>query len=97
MARHYMPDLILMDVQMPGMDGLTAAGILKQDPSMASTPIIALTALAMRGDEERIRAAGCDGYIAKPFQYRDFLTRVRAALDAKCGASCQSAPDSREL
>ncbi|MDB5840142.1 MAG: response regulator receiver [Herminiimonas sp.] len=75
-----MPDLILMDVQMAGMDGLTATAILKRNRVTSAIPIIALTAFAMRGDEEKIRAAGCDDYIAKPFHYPDFLSRVENAL-----------------
>src|SRR4029434_4258228 len=80
LARHERPDLILMDVQLPGMDGLEATALLKQDDATRAIPVIALTALAMKGDEERIRAAGCDGYIAKPIHYKDFLARVAAQL-----------------
>lgn len=80
MARHDHPDLILMDIQLPGMDGLEATGILKKDEATRAIPIIALTALAMKGDEARIRAAGCDGYIAKPLAYKDFLTVISAQL-----------------
>jgi len=79
-ARNQRPDLVLMDVQMAGMDGLTAAGILKRDPATAAIPIIALTAFAMRGDEEKILATGCDGYIAKPFHYPDLLAKVNEVL-----------------
>jgi len=75
-ARLAKPQLILMDIQLPGIDGLAATALLKRDPSTSSIPVIALTALAMKGDEERIRAAGCDGYIAKPLQYRNFLAQV---------------------
>ena len=74
------PDLILMDIQLPGMDGLEATGMLKRDEATRAIPVIALTALAMKGDEERIRAAGCDGYIAKPLAYRDFLATISAHL-----------------
>ena len=66
LARDEQPDLILMDIQLPGMDGLEATALLKRDDATRAIPVIALTALAMKGDEERIRAAGCDGYIAKP-------------------------------
>jgi len=79
-ARAEHPDLILMDIQLPGMDGLEATGLLKRDDATRAIPVIALTALAMKGDEERIRAAGCDGYIAKPLAYRDFLTVISAQL-----------------
>jgi len=80
MARAERPDLILMDIQLPGMDGLAATAILKQDPSTRAMPVLALTALAMKGDEERIRAAGCDGYIAKPIGIQDFLATIAAQL-----------------
>jgi len=60
------PDVILMDIQLPGMDGLEATKLLKQDSDTADVPIIAITAHAMRGDEDRIKAAGCEGYIPKP-------------------------------
>ena len=74
------PDLILMDIQLPGMDGLQATALLKADAVTRDIPVIALTALAMKGDEARIRAAGCDGYIGKPLAYRDFLATIAAHL-----------------
>jgi two-component system cell cycle response regulator DivK len=80
LARDEQPNLILMDIQLPGMDGLQATVLLKGDKATGAIPVIALTALAMKGDEERIRAAGCDGYIAKPMRYQDFLTTVAAQL-----------------
>ena len=80
LAREKHPDLILMDIQLPGMDGLQATGLLKADEATRDIPVIALTALAMKGDEERILAAGCDGYIAKPLDYKDFLAVVAASL-----------------
>ncbi len=80
LARKERPDLILMDIQLPGMDGLEATALLKVDDATHAIPVIALTALAMKGDEERIRAAGCDAYIAKPLSYRDFLAVVAAQL-----------------
>ena len=80
MARDEQPNLILMDIQLPGMDGLEATVLLKRDAATRAIPVIALTALAMKGDEERIRAAGCDGYIAKPLAYRDFLATISARL-----------------
>jgi two-component system, cell cycle response regulator DivK len=79
-ARAELPDLILMDIQLPGMDGLQAAALLKADPVTRAIPIIALTALAMKGDEERIRAAGCDDYIAKPLDYKNLLTVIGSNL-----------------
>jgi two-component system cell cycle response regulator DivK len=86
MARERLPDLILMDVQLPGMDGLEATALLKQDAATRAIPVIALTALAMKGDEERIRAAGCNGYIAKPMRIQEFLTAVAAHLAASPAA-----------
>jgi two-component system cell cycle response regulator DivK len=80
LARERQPNLILMDIQLPGMDGLKATALLKGDDTTRAIPVIALTALAMAGDEERIRAAGCDGYIAKPFAYREFLATIAAQL-----------------
>ena len=68
--REFQPRLILMDIQLPGMDGLTLTRQLKADPRTSGIPIIAATAYAMKGDEERVRAAGCDGYITKPIDTR---------------------------
>ena len=82
LARQMRPDLILMDIQLPGMDGLAAIAVLKQDETTRAIPVIALTALAMKGDEGRILAAGCDAYIAKPMNYREFLATVAARLPA---------------
>jgi two-component system, cell cycle response regulator DivK len=82
LARTKLPDLILMDIQLPGMDGLEATRLLKLDAATWAIPVIALTALAMKGDEERIRAAGCDGYIAKPLRYQAFLATVGRFLPA---------------
>ncbi len=83
MARMKHPDLILMDIQLPGMDGLTAAGMLKQDAATQDIPVIALTALAMKGDKDKILAGGCDGYIAKPVHYREFLNKIALFLGAE--------------
>ena len=80
LARAEQPDLILMDMQLPGMDGLEATALLKKDEATRGIPVVALTALAMKGDEERIRAAGCDGYIAKPMRYQEFLATITAQL-----------------
>lgn len=80
-ARAERPDLILMDIQLPGMDGLEATGILKGDPATHAIPVIALTALAMKGDEQRIRAAGCNGYISKPISYQEFLATIATELE----------------
>ena len=81
LARDEQPNLILMDMQLPRMDGLEATALLKRDDATRAIPVIALTALAMKGDEERIRAAGCDGYIAKPMNYHEFLTAIASRLD----------------
>jgi len=80
LARDEQPNLILMDIQLPGMDGLQATALLKGDQATCAIPVIALTALAMKGDEERIRSAGCDGYIAKPMRYQEFLATVASHL-----------------
>ena len=80
LARSQCPELILMDIQLPGMDGLQATTLLKGDPVTQRIPVIALTALAMKGDEERIRSAGCDGYIAKPISYKEFLAAIAIQL-----------------
>jgi CheY-like chemotaxis protein len=69
-----------MDIQLPVMDGLEATRRLKQNPATQDITVVALTAFAMRGDEERMRAAGCDDYIAKPISYADFVARVTRIL-----------------
>ena len=79
-ANAELPNLILMDIQLPGMDGLEATVLLKAALATRAIPVIALTALAMIGDEARIRAAGCDGYIAKPMSIHHFLATVAAQL-----------------
>jgi len=81
LARQNRPDLILMDVQLPGMDGLEATVLLKRDAATATIPIIALSALAMKGDEENSRSAGCDAFIAKPLRYQE----LHAAIDRLLG------------
>ena len=80
-AREQRPDLILMDIQLPGMDGLQATALLKQDTATRAIPVIALTALAMKGDEQKIRNGGCDGYIAKPISVASFLQTVSRFLE----------------
>jgi two-component system cell cycle response regulator DivK len=76
LARECLPKLILMDLQLPGMDGLAASRLLKADAATRGIKIVALTALAMKGDRERVAAAGCDGYISKPIRYQEFLKVV---------------------
>src|SRR6185369_10823078 len=80
LARAEKPDLILMDVQLPGMDGLAATALLKKDPHTAAIPIIALTAMAMKDDREKTRAAGCDAYIAKPLRYQELYAAIDRLL-----------------
>ncbi|MBI3928641.1 MAG: response regulator [Armatimonadetes bacterium] len=80
MARREQPDLILMDLSLPGIDGFEATRRLKQDPSTACIPILAVTAHAMRGDDERALLAGCQGYISKPIDVRIFPLDVRRYL-----------------
>jgi two-component system cell cycle response regulator DivK len=83
LARKLMPDLILMDIQMPGMDGMTAAGILKEDPVTSGLKIIALTSFAMQGDQEKFLAAGFDGYLSKPISTRELPSLVKQWLEAE--------------
>ncbi len=78
--KHTQPDLILMDIQMPGMDGLTLTRLLKANPSYQHIPIVALTAFAMKGDEDKAREAGCYSYITKPIETRRFPGQVAEIL-----------------
>jgi CheY-like chemotaxis protein len=77
-----LPDLILMDIAMPGMDGLTLTRRLKADARFRHIPIVALTASAMKGDDRKALAAGCAGYITKPIDTREFARQVRAFLQS---------------
>ena len=77
MAAEEMPDLILMDINIPGMDGLETTTKLKQNPQLAHIPVIALTANAMKGDKERCLAAGCDGYMQKPVGVSDLRREIQ--------------------
>lgn len=81
MARKHHPDLVLMDIQMPLMDGFTAARRLKDDPLTRALRLIALTSFAMQGDRERILAAGFDDYIAKPIDTREFPLIIQTHLE----------------
>ncbi|MCG2778832.1 MAG: response regulator [Desulfobacterales bacterium] len=76
LAQEHHPDLILMDIQLPGMDGLTATREIKNDPAVKDITVIALTSYAMQGDEEKAKDAGCAGYISKPIDTRSFLETV---------------------
>jgi two-component system, cell cycle response regulator DivK len=80
LARTERPNLILMDIQLPGMDGLAATALLKQDPATAAIPVIALTAMAMKDDQEKTKVAGCDAYIAKPLHYQELYAAIDALL-----------------
>jgi two-component system cell cycle response regulator DivK len=80
LARQHRPDLILMDIQLPEISGLEVAKWLKDDEELAHIPIIAVTAFAMKGDEERIRQGGCEAYISKPISVAHFLEVVRGRL-----------------
>jgi CheY-like chemotaxis protein len=80
MAKDKKPDLILMDIQMPIMDGFEAIRILKTDTETNNIPIVALTSYAMVGDEERMYKAGCDGYLTKPIEIKEFLKKVAEYL-----------------
>ncbi len=92
LARADRPDLILMDVQLPGMDGLAATALLKQDPATAMIPVIALTAMAMKVDQEKSQVAGCDAYIAKPLRYQALYAAIDALLAAKTPATLPLTP-----
>jgi len=76
----HVPDLILMDIQLPGMDGLQLTRHLRRDASLSGVPIVAFTASAIKGDEEIARASGCDGYVTKPINTRTFGSVVRGYL-----------------
>jgi two-component system cell cycle response regulator DivK len=80
LARAHQPNLILMDLALPGMDGLAATELLKKDPVTAAIPVIALTAMAMKEDEEKTRVAGCDAYIAKPLRYKELYAAIETLL-----------------
>ena len=80
LVREKRPDLVLMDIQLPGMDGLSATKIIKEDPDLKDIPIVALTSHAMQGDKEKALAAGCTGYITMPIDTRKFLETVSQYL-----------------
>jgi two-component system, cell cycle response regulator DivK len=81
MAAEHRPDLILMDVQLPVLDGYEATRRIKANPALRHIPIIAVTSYALSGDEEKTREAGCDAYVAKPFSPRLLLAKLRGFLD----------------
>jgi two-component system, cell cycle response regulator DivK len=80
LARAHHPDLILMDIQLPEVSGLEVTKWIKEDDRLRAIPIIAVTAFAMKGDEERIRAGGCEAYLSKPISVSKFLETVRSFL-----------------
>ncbi len=80
LAREYMPDLVLMDLSLPGMDGLAATRALREDPAIQHLTVIALTAHAMKGDEQTALRAGCDGYLTKPIDTRTFAGKIRTFI-----------------
>ncbi|WP_374468214.1 response regulator [Phenylobacterium sp.] len=81
LAREHRPDLILMDIQLPEISGLEVTKWLKEDEDLASIPVVAVTAFAMKGDEERIREGGCEAYISKPISVSHFLDTIKRLLD----------------
>ncbi len=80
MAREHVPDLILMDIQLPEVSGLEVTRWLKADESLRKIPVIAVTAFAMKGDEEKIRSGGCEAYIAKPISVSNFIETIQRVL-----------------
>jgi two-component system cell cycle response regulator DivK len=83
LARAHKPDLILMDIQLPEVSGLEVTRWLKQDDDLKSIPVIAVTAFAMKGDEERIREGGCEAYLSKPISVAKFISTVKTYLEAE--------------
>jgi two-component system cell cycle response regulator DivK len=81
MAKLHLPDLILMDLQLPGLDGFTTTGMIKADATTKKIPVVALTAYAMKGDAERAMEAGCDGYVTKPIDPDEFPEIVASYLE----------------
>ena len=81
LAREHRPDLILMDIQLPEVSGLEVTKWIKEDDDLKSIPVIAVTAFAMKGDEEKIRSGGCEAYIAKPISVSTFLATIEKVLN----------------
>jgi two-component system, cell cycle response regulator DivK len=81
LARERKPDLILMDIQLPGMNGIEAIGVLRADPSTAAIPVVAVTASVMTHDRNLITEAGFDGYVGKPINLKEFLDTVQRMLE----------------
>ena len=95
LARTGRPDLILMDIQLPGMDGLAATAILKRDTATKAIPVIALSALAMKADKERSQTAGCDAYLVKPLRYKELYEVMDHLLQKPPPAAVKAAPPGR--
>ncbi len=85
LARKHRPDLILMDIQLPEVSGLEVTKWIKDDPELHAIPVIAITAFAMKGDEERIRQGGCEAYLSKPISVAKFIETIRQFLGAPQG------------
>jgi len=81
LVRQHKPDLIIMDIQLPEISGLDVTRLLKANPSFRHIPVIAVTAFAMKGDEEKIRAGGCEAYLSKPISVNEFVTTVKQFLE----------------
>ena len=81
LAREHRPDLVLMDIQLPEVSGLEVTKWIKEDDNLREIPVIAVTAFAMKGDEEKIRQGGCEAYIAKPISVSEFLETVQKFID----------------
>jgi two-component system, cell cycle response regulator DivK len=79
-AKQYRPDLILMDIQLPVMDGYEATRRIKADPELRAIPIIVVTSYALSGDEDKARLSGCDAYVAKPYSPRELLAKINSYL-----------------
>jgi two-component system cell cycle response regulator DivK len=80
LAKEHRPDLILMDIQLPGLDGYEATRRIKADPELGAIPIVVVTSYALSGDDRKAKAAGCDAYVAKPFSPRHLLATIRKFL-----------------
>jgi two-component system, cell cycle response regulator DivK len=80
LARQHRPDLVLMDIQLPEVSGIDIIKLLKEDEELRKIPVIAITAFAMKGDEERIRESGCEGYLSKPISVAKFVETVRSFI-----------------
>ena len=83
LAKAHIPDLFLMDIQLPGMDGIAALGELRADPTTRAVPVMAVTASAMTHDRKKIMAAGFDGYQSKPIKVKEFMDAVREMLERR--------------